>query len=248
MPKILEKLMSEAKKSLSNLKGHRKASVATKYKMEEASIGALSVFIMQDPSFLSHQERLSKGSAKHNFKGLFGCDHIPSSNQIRNLLDKTETEECESLYHNGLRLLEKEGGLSQFEFNEGSYLIALDGTEYYKDNVHKLACGGRARWHLENENNNTLKTKGYRFGHNYGHGKHNLCAILASFAIVAFLYHTIMGLVDLLYIKAKAANGSRINFFNMIKYATCWILFASWDSLMAFIIKPPNLQSNIGIL
>jgi len=30
--------------------------------------------------------------------------------------------------------------------------------------------GGRCRWKIENENNNTLKTKGYHFEHNYGHG------------------------------------------------------------------------------
>jgi len=434
MPKILEKLMIEAKESLSKLKDHRKPSIATKYKMEEASIGALSVFMMQDPSFLSHQERLAKGSAEHNFSGLFGCEHIPSANQIRNLLDRTQTEECESLYHNGLRVLEEEGGLSQFEFIECGHLIALDGTEHYSsrslhcekctvkkhkgvntyshsvlcativtpdineavplipefivpqdghekqdcenaackrwlskygqtykhlnptilgddlfsrqpicesilnegfnfiltckpsshktlceylkgvkleklnvpvrkryknyifqykfmnsvpirdgddalkvnwleviqierktgkriyknsfitshyittDNVHKLACGGRARWHLENENNNTLKTKGYRFGHNYGHGKHNLCDVLASFAIVAFLYHTIMSLVDVLYIKARAANGSRISFFNMIKYITCVLVFSSWDSLMIFITAPPDLRSTVGVI
>ena len=116
------------------------------------------------------------------------------------------------------------------------------------DNIHKLACGGRARWHLENENNNTLKTKGYRFGHNYGHGKHNLSAVLASFAIVALLYHTIMNLIDVLYIKARSANGSRINFFNMIKYITCVLVFSSWDSLMIFITAPPDLRSTVGVI
>jgi hypothetical protein len=31
-------------------------------------------------------------------------------------------------------------------------------------------AAGRARWKVENENNNTLKTKGYHLEHNYGHG------------------------------------------------------------------------------
>ena len=65
--------------------------------------------------------------------------------------------------------------------------------------------------------NNTLKTKGYNFEHNYGHGEKNLSNVLASLALVAFLYHTIMNLVDILYAQAKKANGSRINFFNTIK-------------------------------
>ena len=34
-----------------------------------------------------------------------------------------------------------------------------------------LVAAGRRRWKIENENNNTLKTKGYQFEHNFGHGK-----------------------------------------------------------------------------
>ena len=38
-------------------------------------------------------------------------------------------------------------------------------------NVAALASSGRARWKIENENNNTLKTKGYHLEHNFGHGQ-----------------------------------------------------------------------------
>ena len=34
-----------------------------------------------------------------------------------------------------------------------------------KDNVAKIVAAGRARWKIENENNNTLKTKGYHLTH-----------------------------------------------------------------------------------
>ena len=39
------------------------------------------------------------------------------------------------------------------------------------DNVEHLAAAGRARWKIENETFNTLKTKGYNLEHNFGHGK-----------------------------------------------------------------------------
>lgn len=35
-------------------------------------------------------------------------------------------------------------------------------------NVAQIVTSGRARWKIENENNNTLKTKGYRFEHSFG--------------------------------------------------------------------------------
>ena len=39
------------------------------------------------------------------------------------------------------------------------------------DNVVELAACGRARWKIENETFNVLKTKGYNLEHNFGHGK-----------------------------------------------------------------------------
>ena len=42
------------------------------------------------------------------------------------------------------------------------------------ENVAEVVLSGRARWKVENENNNTLKTKGYNLEHNFGHGKQHL--------------------------------------------------------------------------
>ena len=53
------------------------------------------------------------------------------------------------------------------------------------DNVREIVAAGRTRWKIENENNNTLKTKGYRFEHNFGHGQQHLSATLASMGVAA---------------------------------------------------------------
>jgi hypothetical protein len=37
-------------------------------------------------------------------------------------------------------------------------------------NVVAIVQAGRARWKVENENNNTLKTQGYNLTHNFGTG------------------------------------------------------------------------------
>lgn len=47
------------------------------------------------------------------------------------------------------------------------------------DNVRDVIAAGRARWKIENENNNTLKTKGYHFEHNFSHGKRHLRELIA---------------------------------------------------------------------
>jgi hypothetical protein len=56
-----------------------------------------------------------------------------------------------------------------------------------KSNVYEIMRGGRARWKIENEQFNTLKNQGYNFEHNYGHGKNNLCNVMAHLMLLAFM-------------------------------------------------------------
>src|SRR5216684_2553478 len=56
-----------------------------------------------------------------------------------------------------------------------------------KRNVFHLMRGGRARWKIENETFNTLKTQGYHFEHNYGHGEQHLSVVFAMVMMLAFL-------------------------------------------------------------
>jgi hypothetical protein len=55
------------------------------------------------------------------------------------------------------------------------------------DNVYQLMRGGRARWKIENETYNTLKTLGYNFEHNYGHGKKYLASVFSLLMVLSFL-------------------------------------------------------------
>ena len=65
-----------------------------------------------------------------------------------------------------------------------SWVTDIDVTQ---ENVFSIARGGRARWKIENETFNTLKNQGYKFEHNYGHGKKNLSTIFAMLMMLAFL-------------------------------------------------------------
>jgi len=52
--------------------------------------------------------------------------------------------------------------------------------EVLETTVEALTRDGRARWKIENENNNILKTKGYHLEHNFGHGTQFLSSLLLS--------------------------------------------------------------------
>ena len=74
-----------------------------------------------------------------------------------------------------------------------------------EQNVAALVTSGRARWKIENEHHNTLKTKGYHLEHNFGHGKEHLSSLLATMNLLAFLFHTVLGFTDAHYRLVRAA-------------------------------------------
>lgn len=112
-------------------------------------------------------------------------------------------------------------------------------TDYRLDttNVAAIVQAGRTRWKIENENNNTLKTKGYNFEHNFGHGKQHLAALLASLNILAFLIHTLLEWFDECYQLVREALSSRKTFFNDLRALTRYMCFDSWQHLMIFMLE-----------
>ena len=108
-------------------------------------------------------------------------------------------------------------------------------------NVADVVRDGRARWKVENENNNTLKTKGYHLTHNFGHGEKHLSSLLATFNLLAFLFHTLLDLMDARY---RCIRGflPRKRFFNDLRTLTCYLCFDSWDALLAFMIEKLELN------
>jgi hypothetical protein len=106
----------------------------------------------------------------------------------------------------------------------------------------KIVSAGRARWKVENENNNTLKTKGYHLTHNFGHGKQNLSAVLATLNLFAFLVHTVLELTEGDYQCVRKKLGTRINFFNDIRALTRYLCFDR-GSLLLFMIRQLEIDA-----
>jgi len=104
-------------------------------------------------------------------------------------------------------------------------------------NVIEIAVAGRSRWKIENENNNTLKTKGYHFEHNFGHGKKNLSAVLATLILLAFLFHTILEYFDQCYRLLRETLSNRKTFFDDIRALTRYICFDNWRQMLEFMLK-----------
>jgi hypothetical protein len=105
------------------------------------------------------------------------------------------------------------------------------------DTVAGLVAAGRARWKIENENNNVLKTKGYHLEHNFGHGKQHLSSLLATMNLLAFGLHTLLELADESYRLIRATLGPRRRFFQHLEALTSYLHFESWERLMDFMMR-----------
>lgn len=418
------------KKTLQSLPDPRTGS-NTIYTMEDAALGAFSVFVTQSPSFLAFQKAMQQNKGKNNAKSLFGVTHIPSDNQIKNLLDPISPSLFFPVFSHIFHSLNDTGLLKPFHSYNGNLLLALDGTQYFssksihcancsqkqhkngtityyhtaitpvivapgnknvislqpefitpqdghkkqdceneaakrwlceysseysqfrftilgddlyckqplcelilskgfdfilvckpdshktlyqwiegvepngidtlvvkrwtgkkheidtyrfmngvplkdaknalhvnwceltttlsngdiiyknafatnfeidKKNVEQIVADGRARWKIENENNNVLKNRGYHLTHNFGHGDNHLSSVLLTLNLLAFLFHTILNKVDTKYKLIRDNLPTRQTFFDDIRALTRYICFDSWDHLMDFMLRGLKLE------
>jgi hypothetical protein len=108
--------------------------------------------------------------------------------------------------------------------------------------VEPIVQAGRTRWKVENESNNVLKNRGYHLEHNFGHGQQHLSTLLLTLNLLAFLFHTILHLVDQPYRRLREHLAVRQTFFNDIQTLTRYLYFDSWDHLLDFMLKQLELD------
>ena len=149
-------------------------------------------------------------------------------------------------YANGAPLIEGEGAL-QVNWCEVSITSDKGEIRYHNAwitdwkitdaNVAGLVALGRARWKIENENNNTLKTKGYHLEHNFGHGQKHLSSLLTTMNMLALLTHTFLTFCDENYQLIRATLPTRQAFFDDIRALLRYICFSSWGAMLDFMLR-----------
>jgi len=149
-------------------------------------------------------------------------------------------------YANGVPLVAEEGAL-KVNWCEVTITGKHRQTPYHNawvtdwkitdENVASIVATGRCRWKIENENNNTLKTKGYHLEHNFGHGEKHLSSLLAAMNMLALLTHTFLSYCDEAYRLIRAKLPTRKTFFEHIRALMHYINFPSWEALMDFMMR-----------
>jgi len=173
----------------------------------------------------THEEKLKRGKKRVTHRYRWLCD-VP----LRDGKDALHVNWFE------IEIVDAAGKVTY----RNSFITNLPVT---KETVAELAECGRARWKIENEAFNVIKTKGYNVEHNFGHGKENLSCILVTLNLLAFAFHTACDLRDELWRRVRAKLSTRRRFFGDLVAITTYLIFSSWTELLetlAFERPPPR--------
>ena len=119
-----------------------------------------------------------------------------------------------------------------------------------RDTVAEIVACARARWKIENESFNVLKSNGYPLEHDFGHGKQTLAMMFAALNLLAFAIHTVCDCLEQIRIDAKTAKRARKRFFEHIRTITAYLVFPDWQTLMQTLIDskpPPDIAAQIAM-
>jgi hypothetical protein len=107
-------------------------------------MAAFSVFFMQCESFLEHQRQMHSRCGQDNAQSLFGLLQIPTTPQIRNILDGIAASGLFEVFTWVYQALERDRFLKPYHCLGGHLLVALDGTQYFtSQTIHCECCSSR---------------------------------------------------------------------------------------------------------
>jgi hypothetical protein len=133
-------MLAGLRRGLEAIPEHR-AGRNIQYEIEDAGLGAFSVFYLQSPSFLAHQQRMRQKEGRDNARSLFGIEDIPSDGQLRSLLDPVTPSSLHQPFWDIYHLVQASGHLDSYRHVGGTLLCSMDGTRYFSsETIHCANC------------------------------------------------------------------------------------------------------------
>lgn len=111
------------------------------YSLADIYLSAFALFYLQDPSLLEFQRRCLEQANQSNLSTVFGVDAIPSDTHLRDVLDRHENEPIMQVFRQYFHRLQRGKQLESYRFLGDSYLIVIDGSEYFtSESIHCSKC------------------------------------------------------------------------------------------------------------
>ena len=128
-------------------------SAKVDYSLHDCLMSAFAMMFFQDPSLLTFQQRLQDGIHKNNLTTVFAVGDIPKDTQMRQNLDAIAAWQLDGIFSDFLHRLQRGKHLADYQLLDGSYLVAIDGSEYFSsENIRCPHClvtksKGKVRYH-----------------------------------------------------------------------------------------------------
>ena len=105
---------------------------STSHSVHDAVLSGLACMYFQEPSLLQFQREMEERRHQNNLRTLFGIQHIPSSNTLKEVLDDKDSQLFSPLFKAVVQRLQRGNPLNQFNLLPGWTVCSLDGTLYHR--------------------------------------------------------------------------------------------------------------------
>jgi hypothetical protein len=97
-------------------------------------MSGLAMFSLKFPSLLKFDENREEKTIKHNLQALYGVQQIPCDTYMRERNDEVDPREVRKVYKRVFSQVQREKILEEFSYIDNHYLLAGDGTGFFKSN------------------------------------------------------------------------------------------------------------------
>ncbi len=134
-------MISSLKDCFGEISDHRTNLKNVKTTIQDAALSGLAMFSLKYPSVLSFVKDAGGETLEgQNLRSMFQIDNVASDTQMRTILDGVETRDFRKPFLKLFSDAQRGGVLKKFEFMEGKYLAAFDGTGAYSSDKVKCDC------------------------------------------------------------------------------------------------------------
>jgi len=123
-----------------NIEDHRRQG-SCDHSLHDALMSGFACMYFQDPSLAEFQRHLEEEQHQNNLRTLFGVESIPKDSQLRDILDRVESENFQPVFTDFFSRLRRSKYLEEFQIIPDHYICAIDGVYHHSsEKVHCEKC------------------------------------------------------------------------------------------------------------
>jgi len=108
------------------------------FTLHDAVMSGFACMYFQDPSLAQFQRHMEEGQHQNNLRTLFGVEQIPKDSQLRDIVDRVESENLRPIFTDLFTRLQRSKYLEAFQILPDHYICAIDGV--YHHSSEKIHC------------------------------------------------------------------------------------------------------------